>query len=232
MMQTANRHASVLFLRLKKIVKAAAIGVAFVALALSTVGGLVVVESRLALIHWMEKSGIAFEIETDAPQWLQRGDARYLRAFGRVTWIVVKSSEFNDSDLSRVCQLPSIRVLDLSSTRVTDAGLRHLALLPELRCLSLDETSITDVGLVELKRCGRLQEISLCRTRVTDAGVRIVRELPNLRGLYLNSTAISDLSLVELRSHSKLECVRVSSTEVTQEGRKAYLMAKGDRSLR
>jgi hypothetical protein len=57
-----------------------------------------------------------------------------------------------DAGLKHLRGLKSLRLLDLTRSRVTDAGLKHLRGLTNLECLILNDTQVTDAGRRALQK--------------------------------------------------------------------------------
>ena len=82
-----------------------------------------------------------------------------------------------DADLAALCELRSLRALDLSCTPVTDAGLATIAELRGLRVLDLNGTRVSDAGLRRLEALTGLRRLDLASCPgVTDAGVERLRK--------------------------------------------------------
>ena len=89
--------------------------------------------------------------------------------------------QVGDAGVLHLKNLTSLKVLDLSSTRVSDAGLVHLARLTKLSWLSLGSTLVTDAGLKHLTLLNNLSTLDVRGTKVTEAGVKELQQaLPNL----------------------------------------------------
>lgn len=71
--------------------------------------------------------------------------------------------------------------INLTGTAIGNEVLAHVCELPSLKSLDLDDTRITDSGLAHLKRLSSLKKVSLARTGVTVTGVaELHRTLPNV----------------------------------------------------
>jgi hypothetical protein len=89
----------------------------------------------------------------------------------KVCALVFEGAAIEDADLLGLPHLPSLRCLDLDSTRVTDACLKAVTRMPALEELWLECTSVSDTGLASLSVCGSLRFVSVAYTAVTEAGV-------------------------------------------------------------
>jgi hypothetical protein len=75
-----------------------------------------------------------------------------------------------DAALACLHDLPDLRTLSLSHTKITDAALVHVKGLTRLENLSLDRTDVTGAGLENLTGLPRLETLGLAGSHVTDAG--------------------------------------------------------------
>jgi Leucine-rich repeat (LRR) protein len=65
---------------------------------------------------------------------------------------------------------------------VSDAGLDHLGNLPGLKHLDLSHTRVTDAGLERLRHMSELESLDLAGAPVSEAGVgKLQKALPKLR---------------------------------------------------
>ena len=148
--------------------------------------------------------------------------------------------ELSDASLSHLRSIPSLRMLDLSRTRVTDKGLhsfrslRNLAILilpdamtnkgladlrslPNIRDLNLDRTHVTNAGLKVLASFAHLEKLDLSGTFVTDEGLAVLAQLPHLSHLVLNGNT-TDAAAPYLKTARSLEEVDLSQTQMSDEG--------------
>ncbi|HVF32797.1 MAG TPA: DnaJ domain-containing protein [Acidimicrobiales bacterium] len=112
-----------------------------------------------------------------------------------------------DVELRNLLGMRSLRLLDLTDTRVTDAGLVHLLGCEELEVVSLWDTRISDDGLALLGRLPNLRQLGLGNTRITDAGLRHLAGLRRLRLVQLTGTAVEGPGLRHLHGLPDLETV-------------------------
>ena len=113
----------------------------------------------------------------------------------------------DDVDLRNLLGMRSLRLLDLTGTRVTDAGLVHLLGCEDLEVLSLWDTAITDAALALLARLPNLRQLGLGNTAITDDGLRHLAELHRLRLVQLTGTAVEGPGLRHLHGLPELESV-------------------------
>lgn len=116
-------------------------------------------------------------------------------------------SGVDDDQLAHLENLASLRLLDLSGTRVGDEGLVHLRRLDRLESLYLWDTAVSDEGLVSLGLLTSLRLVGLGNTAVTDAGLAHLRSLRGLRVLQLWGTEVRGPGLVNLHGLPELEIV-------------------------
>jgi Leucine-rich repeat (LRR) protein len=97
---------------------------------------------------------------------------------------------------------------------VTDSDLRDLAELPNLRSLNLSLTRITDHGMMELRNAPGIVDLDLqYAEQVTDEGVSAIRGWKRLRRLNLRGTKITDMTLGHLAGMSTLDIGFVQFTD-------------------
>lgn len=138
--------------------------------------------------------------------------------------------------LAHIADLTSLRVLDLSSTRLTDASLTHLEALTGLRELDLAMNQLGGGGLVHLRgltglrvlrlddnylgRLGilasftNLEVLSLARCLFDGSELSHLVGLTRLRELHLEDTRVEDADVAVLAEMSGLE-LHVASDRVS-----------------
>lgn len=93
----------------------------------------------------------------------------------------IPRSDFTDSGLAQLKQLPDLVQLRFGSPRVTDAGMKILAELPTLKQLHLIDVPITDAGLAELAKIEQLESLYIDGGKISDeAWDKLFRERPKL----------------------------------------------------
>lgn len=149
----------------------------------------------------------------------------------QVSEVILKDTEFSDTELLQLGPLHDARMIDLFQTRVSgsglpvlknfsrlerlylthcpldDAGLAALPLLPNLKTLILDYTQISDEGLRNLKNVPGLLELNIGGTGCTDRCLQDVLRLTHLRDLGIHETPITDrgfLHLAQLKNLRRL----------------------------
>ncbi|MGN7884500.1 FN3 associated domain-containing protein [Dyadobacter sp. 22481] len=94
--------------------------------------------------------------------------------------------------------------MDLSKMPVRDEDLKVIAGFPELRKLILNFTDVTGNSLGELKKLGKLRELSLSGTAVKMEQVKALEAIPSLKKVYLWSTGMKKDELARLKKGSKI----------------------------
>lgn len=97
---------------------------------------------------------------------------------------------FNDSGMSAVADISSLRILSLSGRSVTDFGLLCLVsgCGQQLEELEIGGNSITDLGVTEvLRNCFQLRTIKLSTIRISDVSITTVADCHSLQILHLSS---------------------------------------------
>lgn len=176
-------------------------------------------------------TGAGFEALADLP------DLRILSVY---------QTQVNDAASKQICQITSLRELNLGATRVTDAGLVALANLKKLQILRIWGISISDTGLKHVGRCKNLRTLSLCRLNVKGPGLKVLAnlehletlsmagvyrhdhkdsdveglgELRTLRSLNLNNNPeLTDSTLAEIGKLKELRSLHLDHANVTAEG--------------
>jgi hypothetical protein len=98
--------------------------------------------------------------------------------------------ELTNKDLRHLQNLPRLRQLYLSQTKLAEGELNELREL-ELEWLCLSRTWVDDESLRSLSDMTKLEYLDLTRTRVTDAGLVHLEPLTSLKTLYLNRTLVT-----------------------------------------
>jgi hypothetical protein len=130
---------------------------------------------------------------------------------------VNESEKFNDENLEKICQLVSLRRLDVSACDVTNEGMKFLKSLENLEFLSLRQTKFTDEGIDAICGLKKLSEIDLSNNRfLTDAGVeKISRTLLALQKVHFFwCSSLKDETLEHLKRLPYLKEVNVQGFEI------------------
>ncbi len=132
----------------------------------------------------------------------------------------VLSTGISDDDLAQFAGLTSLEYLELGGlSEVSNAGLGNLRDLPKLRVLIMTGSRVYDSGLKHLTSLPALEELSLGnregareKARITGAGLAPLRQLPDLRKLTLARVPLGEegsghiAALARLETLSLLEC--------------------------
>jgi Leucine-rich repeat (LRR) protein len=135
--------------------------------------------------------------EPQAPEWLWEllGDDFFFDVSSVNLQLLV-----DDDVIKHLTDLPNLREVYLSSSKVTDAGLEeYIEGRTNLELLSLWDTHVTDAGLQHLKGLINLERLYLEGTQVTDAGLEHIKGLTNLKHLYLEGTNVTDAGVEGLK---------------------------------
>ena len=87
-------------------------------------------------------------------QWIEDAGGSVIRdPAGRITGVDLRASWVTDTDLRKLLQLPFLRSLDLSLTRITDQGMQELKNAAGIVELNLYFAEyVTDEGLASLEK--------------------------------------------------------------------------------
>lgn len=100
--------------------------------------------------------------------------------------------QLTDEGVRHLANLPGLRELDLSHTRVTDDGLKVLRELPALRSLNLVMTMVTDAGLQHLEHCHELERLHLMWTHTGDGAIRALAGKKNFTHFWSGNNVTDD----------------------------------------
>jgi hypothetical protein len=110
-------------------------------------------------------------------------------------------------------------VVDATSVRAfSDLELSKLIDLPRLRVLWAGSTNVTSRGVPYVRHCPELVDVDLARTAVDDSCVVHLAALKNLHSLRLTATKVSEEGLEELAGHPRLRYLAVGQTRLSREG--------------
>ena len=110
----------------------------------------------------------------------------------------------------------SLRVLELSITKLDDPGLSALGAVPALTSLDLSNTRIAGGSLARLQNCPRLEILSIAGCAVSRRAVQSLRSAaPALRSLDCSGCAsIDDETIEVLRGLAHLQAIECQGTRV------------------
>jgi hypothetical protein len=112
-----------------------------------------------------------------------------------------------DSALTELCELRSLRQLNLRQTGLTDNHVQQVCALPGVKTLAFLDCPITDARLKIVARARGLRTLWLSGTAFTDAGLAELNGLRDLEVLMLRSASVTDAGLRHLEGMPWLACV-------------------------
>lgn len=117
----------------------------------------------------------------------------------------LRESAVTDADLAALSHLAQLEWLDLQKTSVC-RGVSVVEQMPHLRYLNLSYTKVDDAALESVGRCAMLDELWMSEVKISDAGVRHLRNLEKLRVISFAGqvTAVGVQHLVNLRQLKSL----------------------------
>jgi hypothetical protein len=147
---------------------------------------------------------------------------------GRIIAVDLRSSWVTDSDLARLAELPYLRHLDLSLTRITDLGLQQLKSAPGIVELNLYYAEqITDGGVAAVKGWRRLRKVNLRGTKITDTSLEHLSSVTSLESLDAGFAQITDVGLDHLTSLPNLKELAIGGNKLTDVGLQALRQLPG-----
>lgn len=112
-----------------------------------------------------------------------------------------------------------LRELHASRTKLGIAGLKHIKSIPSLRLLDITSSNLTDQQLYELRGAGNIVTLKLGFNLLTAAGMPTLVTLRDLEDLDLqNNMAIDDRALGALSKMKGLKTLNVTRTSCTPRG--------------
>jgi Leucine-rich repeat (LRR) protein len=149
--------------------------------------------------RWIEKAGGVVTIEE-----------------GKVVAADLRSSWITDSDMPRLAQLPDLKRLDLSLTRISDRGLHALKTAPAIEDLNLYfAEQITDEGASVVRNWRHLRRLNLRGTKITDSTLEFVAAVPTIEWLDIGWAQITDTGLDRLTSLTHLRWLTMGGNKLT-----------------
>jgi Leucine-rich repeat (LRR) protein len=175
--------------------------------------------------------------------WIEQARGVVTREGDIVVAVDLRSAWVTDSDMPRLAQMPGLKRLDLSLTRISDRGLRALKTAPaieelnlyfaeqisdestaivkgwkHLKRLNLRGTKITDSTLEFLSGVPTLEALDIGWAQITDTGLDHLVSLTNLRRLTMGGNKLTDTSLQFLRQMPQIEYLDLGGTQRTDSG--------------
>lgn len=179
-------------------------------------------------IDLLEKAGGKAEIDTNLPT-AARIAVKFDTATDTVLMTLKKTPQVGSAtifDATRCTDrgfavfkdMPHLRKLVVSQSKITSLGVNSVGQCKELRALALSNSGLSDAELAGLKKLTLLESLDLSENpQITDKGMMHVTALERLQFLYLTKTSITDKGLMELKALDGLRRLEVPGTKVTNE---------------
>jgi Leucine-rich repeat (LRR) protein len=149
-------------------------------------------------------------------RWIEHAGGTATIEDGRIVAVDLRSSWVTDSDLPRLAQLPDLKRLDLSLTRISDRGLRALKTAPAIEDLNLYfAEQITDEGASVVRNWKHLKRLNLRGTKITDSTLEFLAGVPTIEWLDIGWAQITDTGLDHLTSLTHLRWLTIGGNKLT-----------------
>src|SRR5450432_2802217 len=181
-------------------------------------------QALLACLLWSGAPAPAAEIRPGGDaQWIEDAGGSVIRdAAGRITGVDLRASWVADTDLRKLLQLPSLRSLDLSLTRITDQGMKELKNAAGIVDLNLYFAEyVTDEGLSAIKDWKKLKRLNLHGTKIGDTALEHISGITPLESLNVGSTLMTDVGLERLTMLPNLRELTMGGNELGDAGLQA-----------
>ena len=121
-------------------------------------------------------------VAADNGGWIEHAGGTVTRdAAGKIVTVDLRSSWVTDSDMPRLAQLPDLKKLDLSLTRISDRGMRALKSAPAIEELNLYFAErVTDEGTAVIKGWKHLKRVNFRGTKMTDVTLEFLGGIPTI----------------------------------------------------
>lgn len=159
------------------------------------------VVKRFAVVE-SETSGLLVRLKSEHMDRQGKINSDILRCLGQLDELVVELRGLPFSDEGLKSLMDSVRLvgMDVSGSAISDRGLRRFATArTSLRLLDLSFTKISDDGLRSLSSQTQLRHLSIIGCPVTDDATAALVNLRQLREAYLAKTGISPQATDQLR---------------------------------
>ena len=149
--------------------------------------------------------------------WIEHAGGVVTRdSVGKVVAIDLRSSWVTDSDMPLLANIPTLKRLDLSLTRISDRGLRALKSAPAIEDLNLFFAElITDEGASAVKSWKHLKRLNLRGTKITDSTLEVLSAIQTLEWLDVGYAQITDTGLDYLSTLSNLRSLAMGGNKLT-----------------
>lgn len=133
-----------------------------------------------------------------------------LRGLSSLKELNIDTSPITKTGLVSIGPLPDLKELSLSRTHITDVGCQTIAEnFSGLVFLRIDETVVADQGVAALAGLEHLEELSLYRLHLTDRCCHTLASMKALKRVSLDGTMITDAGLKVLGISSSLERISI-----------------------
>jgi hypothetical protein len=123
-------------------------------------------------------------------------------------------AEFNsgtDEELRALCQITSLKDLDLDIENFSDAGLVDVGKLKNLRVLKIGGSKFTPAALEALVELPDFQELHYYSTRNTDVAAKTMSRLVHLKVLDISRSDFSDADIQLICTNKSLEYLQLEN---------------------
>ena len=97
-------------------------------------------------------------------------------AEGKITKLTLSKMQLSADDFAAIGRVKSLRILVLNSTNVTNADLRKLCDLPALEGINLTSTEVTDEAIDSLLKAQSLKSVCLGDVAISPGAVARLKE--------------------------------------------------------
>ena len=179
---------------------------------------------------WFAGPALAAEIKADADgKWVEEAGGAVMRdPAGRITGVDLRASWVTDTDLRKLTQLPDLRYLDLSLTRITDQGmleLKNVAGIVELNLYFAEY--VTDEGLAAIREWKKLQRLNVHGTKISDTTLEHIAGIKSLVSLNVGSAMVTDVGIERLASLPNLKELTIGGNNLGDAGLQALRQIPG-----
>jgi len=187
-------------------------------------------QALLACLLWSGAPAPAADIRPGGDaKWIEDAGGSVIRdAAGRITGVDLRASWVADTDLRKLLQLPSLRSLDLSLTRITDQGMQELKNAAGIVDLNLYFAEyVTDEGLAAIKDWKKLKRLNLHGTKISDTTLEHISGIATLESINVGSAMITDVGMERLVSLPNLKELTMGGNELGDAGLQALRQIPG-----
>lgn len=193
-------------------------------------------EIRIDLLAPLDNIGCdvaAWFAATQGSQFQDRHVRQILSA--PLTGLEIDWSHISEDGLKKICTISTLRVLDLSWTRLPASSLVELEKLERLTCVKLNAHRITPslvailntlpIEQLHLNQCRlqafaqlsipSLKEVWLWDSNITDADLRFVEHCPNLERIEMRGCGVQGFRMQYMRSAEKLRILNLAANPLS-----------------